>query len=378
MSEVFRSTMLVAPGTLTVATSFTHPARGRVDCPAHSLLAASTRRIGLTPNSGALPAACLNYHLPQATTTVFAVSYEKPEGGHHGLALAAHGADPTAMAIAGRQIASWRAVLRTRRLLYVTSPTTVSGADGQMPGTAVPAQVAVDAAREPVDASWKSCGCPSVGVCPATRNAHQALRRFTERGDEVVVVGSSATGPAPWAPQSGHGIGGQPVAVRTPQEAATVTVADPDRLAFVVTPGSVVAEVAAILKVLRQRYPRLRGQHPAEWCYTMENLHTAVASALSQSDTLLVTGHGSSPAVRTAVAQAAQANVTVHDVTTAASLLPQDIDVATITLVDATPDGRGRREIGQAMNGLGPTSHIRREVHSYPEPFLIPQPSTAR
>ncbi|WP_416486223.1 4-hydroxy-3-methylbut-2-enyl diphosphate reductase [Streptomyces sp. CL12] len=371
LSEVFRATLRVPPGTLTVATSFTHPARGRVDCPAHGLLAALTRNSGLAPRSRALPAACLHEHLPDAATTVFAVTYERPEGGHHGLALAADAKDSAALAFAGRQIDSFRAVLRTRRLLYVMAPTT--NADGRAPAGSVPAgSVPAQTAAAP---SWESCGCPATRACPATRNANSALHRFTDRGDEVVVVGSQAAGPPLWEARTS---GAAPVAVRSRQEAESVAIGDPDRLAFVVTPGSVVSEVAAILKVLRRRYPRLRGQHPSEWCYTMEDLHTAVAAALSQSDTLLVAGRRSAPAVRTAVSQAAEAKLRVHDVTTPTSLRPQDIDAATITLVDATPDGRGRREIGRIMNGLGPASHIRREVRSYPEPLLVPRSAPAR
>ncbi|NEC87826.1 4-hydroxy-3-methylbut-2-enyl diphosphate reductase [Streptomyces sp. SID12501] len=362
LSEVLHSTTLhVAPGALAVARSFRHPTRGMVDCPAHHLLAAHARRAGLVADSLSLSDTDLGDALPEAPTTVFTVSYEKPEGGHRGLALAVRSNDPAAIAFARRQIESWQPVLRTRRVLYVVAPTVGGTADGpRTAGHPVPSQT-TDGPRSP----WQPCGCPAGASCPATGNAQRALRRFLDRGAEVVVVGAPVAGTGTWPAQA---LGASAVLVRTPQEAELLTVTDPDRLAFAVTPGAAVSEVAEILHVLRRRCPRLRGQHPREWCYTMDDLRTVVASALTQSDTLLVTGEESAPAVRTAITQAARAGVRVRDVTELANLRPDDIDGATITLLDATPDGRGRREVGQALNGLGPASHVRREVRSYPEP----------
>ncbi|MFI6339850.1 4-hydroxy-3-methylbut-2-enyl diphosphate reductase [Streptomyces sp. NPDC050535] len=362
LSEVLHSTTLsVAPGTLTVARSFRHPTRGLVDCPAHHLLAAHARRAGLVAESLSLPEADLRDALPEAPTTVFTVSYEKPRGGHRGLALAARSDDPASTAFARRQIESWRAVLRTRRVLYVVAPGAAGAAAGlRTPGSPVPAQTA-DGPRSP----WQPCGCPVGASCPAAGNAKRALRRSLDRGEEVVVVGVPVAGTGSWPTQA---LGGDAVLVRTPQEAEFLTVTDPDRLAFVVAPGAAISAVAEMLQVLRRRYPRLRGQHPEEWCYTMDDLHTVFASALAQSDALLITGRESAPAVRTAITQAARAGVRVRDVTELANLRPGDIDGATITLLDVTPDGRGRREVGQALNGLGPASHVRREVRSYPEP----------
>jgi 4-hydroxy-3-methylbut-2-enyl diphosphate reductase len=359
--EALHATSLpITPGALAVARAFRHPTRGLVDCPAHHLLAERARRAGFIADSLSLSSTDLSDARPSAPTTVFTVSYEKPEGGHRGLALAAHSHAPAAIAFARREIESWRAVLRTRRLLYVVAPATAGAAGGSAkPGSPLPSQT-TDA-----HGPWQPCGCPADAACPATGNAQRALRRFLDRGDEVVVAGVPVAGSGTWPSQA---LRGGAVLLRTPQEAELLTVTDPDRVAFVVAPGAAVSAVAEILRVLRQRYPRLRGQHPREWCYTMDDLHTVVASALAQSDTLLVTGQKSAPVVRTAVTQAALLGVRVRDVTDLANLRPGDIDGATVTLLDATPDGRGRREIGQALDGLGPASHVRREVRSYTEP----------
>ncbi|WP_244210065.1 hypothetical protein [Streptomyces nanshensis] len=166
-------------------------------------------------------------------------------------------------------------------------------------------------------------------------------------------------------------------------EAEKLTVLDPERLSFVVTPGAVVSGATAILRVLRRRFPRLRGQHPWEWCYTTDDLDTAVGSVLGQSDALLVTGNGDSPLVRTALARAARSGLRVREVTSLDRLRPQDVDGATITVLhtpapeltggapDHGPDHREEgtgRDVSRVLDGLGPTGHIWRTVRSTPLP----------
>ncbi|KMS72347.1 hypothetical protein ACM01_23695 [Streptomyces viridochromogenes] len=355
LAEVLDSTSLhVTPGSLMVATSWRHPTRGPVDCPAHRLVAAHARQSGLAADSRPLPDEELRDGLTTVPTTVFTVSYERPEGGHRGLALAARSDDPPALCFARRQIDSWRAVLRTRRVLYVAAQDPL----GPRPLSASVPPQAPGGSRD----RWRVCGCPAAAACPSAENAERALHRFLERGDEVVVVGTPLTGSGAWV---GRTLQGDLRVVSTPRQAETLAVADPDRLAFVVAPGALVSEVADILRVLRRRHPRLRGQHPREWCYTMDDLHTAVAAALAQSDRLLVVGQDTSPV--TAITQVARTALRVRAVTTLDRLRPDDVDAATITVLDATVDGRALREVGRALDGLGPASHVWRQVHTFKE-----------
>lgn len=360
--EVLHSTTLhVTPGSLTVAISWRHPPRGLVDCPAHRLLAAHARQSGLRADPRSLPNEGLRDGLTTAPTTIFTVSYERPEGGHRGLALAAHSDDTTALSFARRQIESWRAVLRTRRLLYVAAQNSLTQGPSNAP---VPAQTPGDSRRR-----WQICGCPTSVPCPSAESAERALHRFLDRGDDVVVIGRPATGSGAWA---GRTLQRNLRTVSTPQQAESLAVTDSDRLAFVVVPGAVVSEAADILKVLRRRHPRLRGQHPSEWCYTMDDLHTTVAAALAQSDRILVVGRDTTPATTTAITQVIRTPLPVRAVTTLDHLRPKDIDAATITVVDATGTGRALRQVGQALDGLGPTSHVWRQVHSFTERHRLP------
>ncbi|MEW2067440.1 4-hydroxy-3-methylbut-2-enyl diphosphate reductase [Streptomyces sp. NPDC007346] len=428
-SDVFLSTSLpVAPGALAVATAWWHPLRGPMDCPAHPLLTAHARQAGFAVDARPWEEAAVNGDdRGPAGTTVVAVSYERPEGGHRGIALAARSEDSAAVAFAHRQIASWQAVLRTRRVLYVNeetappahpTPTTsvlptpgphtpglpnpglhtpephTSGLHTPAPHTPAPHAPAPPQARGGAVGAWLPCGCPAASACPAAASAERSLHRSVARGDEVVVVGAPAAGTGGGWPSRAPA--GTVKRAATEAQAETLTVKDPERLAFVIAPGAVVSRSSGILRVLRRRFPRLRGQHPWEWCYTTDDLDTAVGSVLGQSDALLVTGGGDSPLVRTALARAARSGIRTREVTSLDRLRPEDIDGATITVLHtATPeqeDSRslpscpegtrsapGRREGGggsirdvpRILDGLGPTGHIHRTVRStaLPSPF---------
>jgi len=358
LSEVFRATApVLAPGTLKVATSWTHPVRGPIGCPSHHLLTAHARRAGHEAHSQVL-------HPPvthtdgEAPTTVFAVSYENADGGHSGLAVAVHGSDTATAAFARDQITSWSAALRTRRILYVRLDAPQRRSDTA--GRTDPALPRQQPGHSP--GPWRACGCPGTTTCAAAENATRSLHRFLDRGDDVLIVGApNAPGSRTWRDGILHAQGRS---VATPDQAESLTVPDPDRLAYVVAPGAVVTEAARVLNVLRRRFPRLKGQHPREWCYTMDDLHTAVGSVLVQSDVLLVTGRGDSPVVRTALPQAARMNVRVRHVPALDDLRPQDVDAATIAVLDASADERVRRQVTRALDGLGPASHVRRQVRT--------------
>ncbi|PCG86539.1 4-hydroxy-3-methylbut-2-enyl diphosphate reductase [Streptomyces sp. WZ.A104] len=377
-SDVFSSTSLrIAPGALSVATTWRHPRRGWMDCPAHPLLSAHALRAGFAVATLPWPASGPGGRQePAPPTTVFAVSYASPEGGHRGLAVAARSDEAAALAFARHQIESWGAVLRTRRVLHVSEA--AAGDGGRL-----------------------ACGCPVGRDCPSAGYAERSLHRSADRGDEVVVVGEPVTGSGTWPRRMPAG---QVMRAATLRQAEALWVRDPDRLAFVVAPGAVVSEAVGILGVLRRRFPRLRGQHPGEWCYTMDDLDTAVGSVLAQSDALLVTGRSGGPLASTALVRAARTGVRVRELTSLDRLGPQDIDGATVTVLDTAapetgpgtvPDpgsgvdvgtgsgtgarqegAPGSRSVGQILAGLGPASHIWRVVRT--ETVALPPPSRAR
>ncbi|MFD9637485.1 hypothetical protein [Streptomyces violascens] len=343
---------LQAPGALTVARSWIHPERGPVDCPAHPLLAAAAERDGFRVRATSLTAPDPD---GRPHGTVFAVSYHDPHGPVRGLAIGVHLGDPRALAYAHRQITAWSSTLRTRRILLLSPP-----APAPAPGTqsaAVPGQSTSGGAPP----RWRACGCAHQTLCPAVDRAVDAIRAFQAQSLHVALVGR----PVWRAPQA------LPV---TPHEhslllplTSTSAVAeldslDPDSIAFVVAPGSSIDQVSEILTRLRARFPRIRGQHPDQWCYTMTDQLNAARSALAESDALLLCDSGATPTSMAAVEAATEARTTVptHRISTIGRLHPQDIDVPAITAIDST----GSTTLVDALSGLGPLSVVRRGAHS--------------
>ncbi|WP_406504191.1 4-hydroxy-3-methylbut-2-enyl diphosphate reductase [Streptomyces sp. NBC_00212] len=350
-------------GALIVARSWMHPDRGRVGCPAHPAVIAAAEEAGLAVQAWDLG---VEQQVSGETTrgegTIFAVSYEDPGGGFRGLAVAAHRADFAARAWAGEEIASWRSVMRTRRTF------TLDPADGPAPRSGDTAAFAgvFPAQPEPQDSAWAACGCATQARCPAAGHSASAMRSFRARGDEVVLVGEPVWGSGVGVPvESG---GGESYRVRSVRDAEALTACAPERLAFVVAPGSVSVEVARLLAVLRRRFPRLRGQHPDQWCYTMTDLLSAARSSLAESDVLLLAGAGASPV--TAAAQAAAALTPVHRISALGQLRPRCIDVATLTIADC--GARLGGQVLQVLSGLGPLGVLRRATRTESVPVASP------
>ncbi|MFE9120402.1 hypothetical protein [Streptomyces sp. NPDC007172] len=161
---------------------------------------------------------------------------------------------------------------------------------------------------------------------------------------------------------------GSSVQIRSIRDAEVLAARDADRLAFVVAPGSASVRVAGLLAALRSRFPRLRGQHPDQWCYTMSDLLISAWSVLAESEVLLLAGTPDSPA--TAAAQAAAAHMPVHRFTTLAQFRPHHIDVATLAVTDSGTRLGG--QLLQVLAGLGPLDVMRRNTRTESVPVLSP------
>ncbi|MFD7163682.1 4-hydroxy-3-methylbut-2-enyl diphosphate reductase [Streptomyces violascens] len=361
--ETLEGRVPATQGALIVARSWMHPERGRVGCPAHPAVIAAAEEAGLAVQVRDLGVEQQMSGEPtRGEGTIFAVSYEDPGGGFRGLAVGAHRADVAAMAWASEEIASWRSVMRTRRTITLgpaDSPAARSGDTAVLAGV-FPAQPGTRGS------AWAACGCAVQARCPAARDSESAMRSFRARGDEVVLVGEPVWGQGVDVPVASGG--GDLYRVRSIRDAEVLTACAPDRLAFVVAPGSVSVEVAQLLAVLRRKFPRLRGQHPDQWCYTMTDLLAAARSALAESDVLLLAGAGASPVA--AAAQAAAALTPIHRISALGQLRPRCIDVATLTIA-----GCGARlggQVLQVLSGLGPLDVLRRVTRTESVPMVSP------
>ncbi|GAB3456252.1 4-hydroxy-3-methylbut-2-enyl diphosphate reductase [Actinophytocola sediminis] len=128
-------------------------------------------------------------------------------------------------------------------------------------------------------------------TCPLVTKVHTEARRFAARGDTVLLIGHAGheevDGTLGEAPE--HMILVQDVAA-----ANTVVVPDPERLSYLTQTTLAVDETSAIIAVLRQRFPTLRGPASDDICYATTNRQDALASVARDADLVLVVGSANS------------------------------------------------------------------------------------
>jgi len=326
-----------------VVTSFLHPVRGPVRCPAAALFAAQLRSDGVPVALGAVDTTP-STRAPRPSTRphgiLAATTYLGPDGRATGVAIAA---GPEHAALLQRVLSPWSAALRTRRVL-ITEGRPRCGTAGRPQGAA--------AARLPASRRVPE-GDAERGGCGPWEAARSALDSYLDRGDTVFLVAGAAQ--ALRHPLLDTGQSGRVLRVDSTEAAAALRVADPDHVSFVVHPCAVTEDAAEILGALRAVYPRLRGQHPDQWCYRESDFRNSARTVGRASDLVLdLTDEGR---------YSGSADPAGLHVTSLAQLRPELLAPAATVAVIAD---HGRRDTGSpcttdvttALSGLGPLSVV--------------------
>ena len=123
-------------------------------------------------------------------------------------------------------------------------------------------------------------------TCPLVAKVHREVKRFSELGLDVVLIG-----------QAGHdevlGTLGQAPGVRLVENVSDVSclrVADRDRVACVTQTTLSPQDVAPVIDELRQRFPRLAQPTVADICYATRNRQAAVVWLARNVDVVIVVG----------------------------------------------------------------------------------------
>lgn len=324
----------LARGRVAVLDRFAHAERGAVRCPAAGALAEDLgERLG---RGAAVTRGEVVPGTDEGSVTV-CVTYLDRDGHAIGLAAAVRTHDYEAIDVVQQTMRSWAAVMRTRRVLVADAPECASG------------------------------------VCPHRGMAYASVLDFTHRGDTVVLIADHRGNESAAAElaSAARNAGGTAVIVGDPAEAASLKV-DPDALSFVFVPGIRIEAAMPILYALREQFPRLRGQHPDEYCYAASDLRESTRSAAEASERLLVVAPSAAEAAD--VADVADVHgVPWHHVSDPTDLRPAQLAASTLGLISA---GQADSDFGDGavdsvldlLAGLGPLSVRRRGVHTEPYP----------
>lgn len=128
-------------------------------------------------------------------------------------------------------------------------------------------------------------------TCPLVTKVHREAARFARDGHQILLIGhdghEEVEGTMGEAPDN-------VTLVSSPDEAATVAVADPERVVWLSQTTLSVDETMATVRRLRERFPGLQDPPSDDICYATQNRQVAVKKIAAASDVVIVVGSANS------------------------------------------------------------------------------------
>jgi 4-hydroxy-3-methylbut-2-en-1-yl diphosphate reductase len=128
-------------------------------------------------------------------------------------------------------------------------------------------------------------------TCPLVTKVHLEAKRFARDGYTILLIGheghEEVVGTSGEAPE-------HVILVGSPEEARTVQVPDPGRVAYVSQTTLSVDETNDVIEVLKERFPNIEPPPRDDICYATQNRQEAVKELAAKSDVILVIGSDNS------------------------------------------------------------------------------------
>jgi len=128
-------------------------------------------------------------------------------------------------------------------------------------------------------------------TCPLVTKVHVEAVKFAKEGYSLILIGHhdhdeviGTLGEAPIVTQ----------VVGSPEQVKSLTVPDPDRVAFLTQTTLSLDETKDIIAALREKFPNIKGPAAQDICYATENRQVAVKHVASDAELLLVVGSDNS------------------------------------------------------------------------------------
>ncbi|HZP20601.1 MAG TPA: 4-hydroxy-3-methylbut-2-enyl diphosphate reductase [Bauldia sp.] len=125
-------------------------------------------------------------------------------------------------------------------------------------------------------------------TCPLVTKVHREAEIHYRKGREIVLIGHA--GHPEVAGTMGQLPPGAVTLVQTEADARALQPAAPERLAFVTQTTLSVDDTAAIVAILKERFPAIVGPHKEDICYATTNRQEAVKRIAARVDAMIVVG----------------------------------------------------------------------------------------
>ncbi len=190
-------------------------------------------------------------------------------------------------------------------------------------------------------------------TCPLVSKVHFEARDYLRRGTGLIIIGHRShdeiiglLGEVP------HGT---PV-VETVEQAEALEIAQPDRLAYLTQTTLSLDETAAIIAVLRRRFPTILAPKAQDICYATQNRQTALKLAAPQLDLVLVVGSENSSNSLRLVEVARNAGTPAYRIENAASIRPEwlhPVERLGLTAGASAPETLVQEVVAELRNRFG-------------------------
>jgi 4-hydroxy-3-methylbut-2-enyl diphosphate reductase len=125
-------------------------------------------------------------------------------------------------------------------------------------------------------------------TCPLVSKVHVEAERHHDSGREIVLIGHA--GHPEVIGTMGQLPAGAVTLIETVEDAETFAPRDAAKLAYITQTTLSVDDTAAIVSVLRRRFPLIAGPHKEDICYATTNRQEAVKAIAPRADVVLVIG----------------------------------------------------------------------------------------
>ncbi|MBL4767109.1 MAG: 4-hydroxy-3-methylbut-2-enyl diphosphate reductase [Rhodobacteraceae bacterium] len=125
-------------------------------------------------------------------------------------------------------------------------------------------------------------------TCPLVSKVHIEAQRHADNGLQMIMIGHE--GHPETIGTMGQLPDGDVLLVETAEDVATLTVRDPELLAYVTQTTLSVDDTKDIVTALQARFPAIVGPHKEDICYATTNRQEAVKAMAAKTDAMLVVG----------------------------------------------------------------------------------------
>ncbi|MBL7491378.1 4-hydroxy-3-methylbut-2-enyl diphosphate reductase [Frankia sp. AgB1.9] len=209
-------------------------------------------------------------------------------------------------------------------------------------------------------------------TCPLVEKVHAEARRFTARGDTVLLIGHAGheevdgtLGEAP----------GRITLVESAEDVPSLQVEDPERVTYLMQTTLAVDEAEEVVDALKARFPAIVGPGSADICYATSNRQNAVRRVASEADLVLVVGSENSANSRRLAEVARRDGVASHLVESVDEVRLDWLagaDTIGISAGASAPPSLVH-ELADALAGLGATTVATRSIGTESIAFTLPK-----